>query len=103
MPFRFNTLTSITELLPPHDLTRSVNAMGSLFLYKSNIISINEVRIEKIAEILGHSDLNTTKLYLGINLDDMSKALEQGANYRQNMGGVINRQIRTPDRVEPVV
>jgi integrase/recombinase XerD len=40
------------------------------------------VRIEKIAKLLGHSNTETTLLYIGINLDDMSDALRDGANFR---------------------
>jgi hypothetical protein len=43
----------------------------------------NGVRIEKIAKLLGHSNTNTTLLYIGVDLDDMSDALKKGANFRQ--------------------
>jgi site-specific recombinase XerD len=43
---------------------------------------INGVGIESIAKLLGHSDTQTTLLYIGINIDDMSDALKKGAKFR---------------------
>ena len=60
------------EYVSPHDLRRT---FGRTMFF-------NDIPIEKIAEILGHTNTMTTKKYIGINITDMEKALEHGANYR---------------------
>jgi len=36
-----------------------------------------DVKMETISEFLGHSDARTTRLYLGLNMDDMEKGMDQ--------------------------
>ena len=43
---------------------------------------LNDVGIESIAKLLGHSDTRNTLLYIGINITDMSDALKKGARFR---------------------
>jgi len=37
----------------------------------------NKVEIEKIAEIMGHESIDVTMKYIGVNMDDMSDAMNQ--------------------------
>lgn len=43
---------------------------------------LEKAPIETIASIMGHSSTQTTKSYIGVNLDDQGKALEAVRNAR---------------------
>jgi integrase len=45
-------------------------------------LRLSGVPIETISELLGHKDLKTTRLYLGIDMDDKSNAMVQAAQFR---------------------
>jgi len=59
--------------------------------------------IETISELLGHTSIDMTRQYLGLNLTDMSKALEcydiaRGLYVGPETGSLSGREgIRTPD------
>ncbi len=43
---------------------------------------LSGVPLETIKELLGHEDTKTTIIYLGLNMDDRSGAMDQVAKYR---------------------
>jgi integrase len=45
-------------------------------------LRLSGVPISTISELLGHSDEKTTRLYLGIDMDDKSSAMLQAAKFR---------------------
>lgn len=45
-------------------------------------LRLSDVPISTISELLGHSDEKTTRLYLGIDMDDKSSAMVQAAKFR---------------------
>ena len=45
-------------------------------------LRLSGVPISTISELLGHSDEKTTRLYLGIDMDDKSNAMLQAAKFR---------------------
>lgn len=55
-----------------HDLRRSFGRM----MYRAG------VKIEEIARIFGHSDMRTTMRYLGLDMEDMSNAMNRLASYQ---------------------
>lgn len=59
--------------LSNHDLRRTCGRM----MYRSG------VKIEHIAKIFGHEDTRTTIKYLGLDIEDMSNAMRQYAQYQK--------------------
>jgi integrase/recombinase XerC len=49
---------------------------AALRLYGKNLIDA-EVSLEKVAALLGHSNLNTTRIYLTPSEQDLEKAVEK--------------------------
>lgn len=49
------------------------------------LLHLSGVKIETIADILGHSDIRTTLRYLGLRLDDQRDALEKGEAFMKKI------------------
>mgnify|MGYP002349687980 FL=1 len=68
-----------------HTLRRT----GGRYMWKSG-----KVPIETISEIYGHKSIETTKKYIGVNLDDMDEAMAAFSEYQKELRktekGVIN-------------
>jgi len=58
------------------------------------------VPLEDIAETFGHADVKTTMRYLGLTVDDLSKAQERTLSY---LDQVRNEMKGTPVRLEPLL
>lgn len=58
------------------------------------------VPLEDIAEALGHADVKTTMRYLGLTVDDLSRAQEATLSY---LDRVRNGMEGSPMRIEPLI
>lgn len=80
----------ITRPIGNHTLRRTC---GRLMHYAG-------VPLEDIAEAFGHSDVKTTTRYLGLTIDDLSKAQERTLSY---LDRVRNGMMSSPVKVEPLI
>jgi len=80
----------ITRPIGNHTLRRTC---GRLMHYAG-------VPLVDIAEAFGHSDVKTTMRYLGLTIDDLSKAQERTLSY---LDRVRNGMMSSPVKVEPLI
>lgn len=66
-----------------HTLRRTYGRM----LWEMNRRYPGTCPIETIAELMGHRDIRTTIMYLGINLDDMATAMSGLARFQEQLRG----------------
>ena len=66
----------------------------------SRLMHYAGVPLVDIAEAFGHSDVKTTMRYLGLTIDDLSKAQERTLSY---LDRVRNGMMSSPVKVEPLI
>lgn len=57
-------------------------------------LRLSGVPVSTISELLGHSDEKTTRLYLGIDMDDKSNAMAQAARFRAAAEAAFSSEAR---------